>query len=60
LPDVSQGKDELLVERTKVGLEAACQQGRKGGRKRKMTDSKLKSAKQLLLSGWRLGRSPEI
>ncbi len=42
---------ELLVERTKAGLEAARLLGRKGGRKRKMTDSKLKSAKKLLSSG---------
>ena len=42
---------ELIVERTKAGLEAAKKLGRKGGRKRKMTDSKLKSAKKLLESG---------
>jgi DNA invertase Pin-like site-specific DNA recombinase len=42
---------ELLVERTKAGLEAARLLGRRGGRKRKMTDSKLKSAKKLLSSG---------
>jgi DNA invertase Pin-like site-specific DNA recombinase len=32
-------------------LEAARQLGRKGGRKRQMTDSKVKSAKKLLASG---------
>jgi DNA invertase Pin-like site-specific DNA recombinase len=32
-------------------LEVACQPGRKGGRKRHMTDSKIKSAKKLLASG---------
>ncbi len=42
---------ELLVERTKAGLEATRLLGRKGGRKRKMTDSKLKSAQKLLISG---------
>jgi DNA invertase Pin-like site-specific DNA recombinase len=42
---------ELLVERTKAGLAAARQQGRTGGRKRKMTESKLQSAKKLLKSG---------
>jgi len=32
-------------------LEAARQLGRKGGRKRQMTDSKIESAKKLLASG---------
>jgi DNA invertase Pin-like site-specific DNA recombinase len=42
---------ELMVERTCAGLEAARLLGRKGGRKRQMTDSKVASAKQLLISG---------
>jgi DNA invertase Pin-like site-specific DNA recombinase len=42
---------DLIVERTKAGLEAARKLGRKGGRKRKMTDSKIKSAKKLLENG---------
>jgi len=42
---------ELIVERTKAGLAVAKQQGRTGGRKRLMTDSKITSAKQLLASG---------
>jgi len=42
---------ELIVERTKAGLEAAKKLGRKGGRKRKMIDSKLSAAKKLLASG---------
>ena len=42
---------DLMVERTRAGLEAARQLGRKGGRKRKMTDSKIASAKKLLASG---------
>ena len=42
---------ELTVERTRAGLEAARQQGRKGGRKRKMTSNKIESAKKLLASG---------
>ena len=42
---------ELIVERTKAGLEAAKKLGRKGGRKRIMTDSKVNSAKKLLASG---------
>ena len=42
---------ELIVERTKAGLAAAKKLGRKGGRKRKMTDSKLSAAKKLLENG---------
>jgi DNA invertase Pin-like site-specific DNA recombinase len=34
-----------------AGLELARQLGRKGGRKRQMTDSKIESAKKLLASG---------
>ncbi|MEI8033736.1 MAG: recombinase family protein [Chlorobiaceae bacterium] len=42
---------ELTVERTRAGLEVARKLGRKGGRKRLMTDSKIESAKQLLATG---------
>lgn len=42
---------ELMVERTKAGLAIARQQGRTGGRKPKMTPSKIASAKNLLASG---------
>lgn len=42
---------ELTVERTRAGLEVARQLGRKGGRKPKMTDSKIESAKKLLANG---------
>jgi DNA invertase Pin-like site-specific DNA recombinase len=42
---------ELTVERTRAGLAAARQLGRKGGRKRRMTDSKIESAKELLANG---------
>jgi DNA invertase Pin-like site-specific DNA recombinase len=42
---------ELTVERTRAGLEVARQLGRRGGRKPKMTDSKIESAKKLLASG---------
>lgn len=43
---------ELIVERTRAGLEVARALGRKGGaRKRTMTDSKIVSAKRLLASG---------
>ena len=42
---------ELNAERTRAGLEVARQLGRKGGRKPKMTDSKIDSAKTLLANG---------
>lgn len=42
---------ELIIERTRAGLDAARQLGRKGGRKRLMTKSKVDSAKKLLLNG---------
>lgn len=42
---------ELIIERTRAGLDAAKQLGRKGGRKPKMTSSKVESAKKLLASG---------
>ena len=42
---------ELMIERTRAGLEAARNRGRVGGRKRVMTDSKIQSAKRLLADG---------
>ena len=42
---------ELTIERTRAGLEVAKKLGRKGGRKPKMTDSKIESDKKLLSSG---------
>jgi DNA invertase Pin-like site-specific DNA recombinase len=42
---------ELIIERTKAGLKIAKERGRVGGRKRKMTDSKLTAAKKLLANG---------
>ena len=42
---------ELIVERTRAGLDVARQLGRKGGRKNKMTDSKIETKKKLLDSG---------
>ena len=42
---------ELNVERTRAGLEIARQIGRRGGRKPKMTRSKIESAKKLLANG---------
>ena len=42
---------ELSIERTRAGLKIARSLGRKGGRKRKMTGSKIESAKKLLANG---------
>ncbi|WP_329911931.1 recombinase family protein [Serratia quinivorans] len=42
---------ELIIERTRAGLDVAKRLGRKGGRKPKMTSSKIESAKKLLASG---------
>ena len=42
---------ELIIERTRAGLEVARKLGRKGGRRPKMTSSKIASAKNLLASG---------
>ena len=42
---------DLIVERTRAGLEVARQLGLKGGRKPKMTESKIESARKLLASG---------
>ena len=51
MASLAQMERELIIERTKAGLEAARSQGRIGGRKRIMTDSKIKSAKKLLQAG---------
>jgi DNA invertase Pin-like site-specific DNA recombinase len=42
---------DLIVERTRAGLAVARQLGRKGGRKLKMTESKIISARKLLANG---------
>lgn len=51
MASLSQMERELIIERTRAGLEAAKRQGRVGGRKRVMTDRKIKSAKKLLAAG---------
>jgi len=51
MASLAQMERELNAERTKAGLAAAKAKGRVGGRKRKMTQSKIESAKQLLASG---------
>ena len=51
MASLAQMERELVVERTRTGLEVARALGRTGGRKRSMTDSKIASAKRLLASG---------
>lgn len=48
---LAQMERELIVERTRAGLDAARRQGRVGGRKRLMTDKKVSAAKKLLAAG---------
>jgi DNA invertase Pin-like site-specific DNA recombinase len=47
MASLAQMERELIAERTKAGLAAAKAQGRLGGRKRKMTASKIEFAKKL-------------
>ncbi len=51
MASLAQMERELIVERTQAGLAAARKRGSKVGRKRQMTDSKIKSAKKLLDEG---------
>jgi DNA invertase Pin-like site-specific DNA recombinase len=51
MASLAQMERELLIERTQAGLAAARRQGRVGGRKRKMTEPKMKAAKNLLAAG---------
>lgn len=51
MASLAQMERELIAERTKAGLAAAKAKGRVGGRKRKMTNSKIESAKKLLDAG---------
>ena len=44
-------RDLTVQSEPRAGLEAARRQGRTGGRKRKMTDSKIAAAKRLLRDG---------
>ncbi len=48
MASLAQMERELLIERTRAGLQAATAQGRVGGRKRKMTPSKIQAARKLL------------
>lgn len=51
MASLAQMERELVAERTRAGLNAAKAQGRFGGRKRKMTSSKIEAAKKLLALG---------
>jgi len=51
MASLAQMERELIIERTRAGLETAKKLGRKGGRKRIMTNSKIESAKKLLADG---------
>jgi hypothetical protein len=51
MASLAQMERELLIERTQAGLAAARRQGRVGGRKRLMTEPKVKAAKKLLAAG---------
>ena len=51
MASLAQMERELIVERTRAGLQVARERGRIGGRKRCMTVSKLEAAKQLLSQG---------
>lgn len=51
MASLAQMERELIVERTRAGLEAARKLGRVGGRKRKMTESKVQAARTLLAQG---------
>lgn len=51
MASLAQMERELIAERTHAGLAAARKLGRVGGRKRRMTDSKIASARKLLQSG---------
>jgi len=51
MASLAQMERELTVERTRAGLVLARSLGRKGGRRRLMTESKVTSAKKLLSQG---------
>lgn len=51
MASLAQMERELLIERTRAGLDSAKAQGRTGGRKPVMTPSKLEAARRLLGSG---------
>jgi DNA invertase Pin-like site-specific DNA recombinase len=52
MASLAQMERELVTERTRAGLAVAKKLGRAGGRKRRMTDGKVESAKKLLAGGY--------
>ena len=48
---LAQMERELIVERTRAGLEAARRLGRVGGRKRRFSEKKAEAARKLLAAG---------
>jgi DNA invertase Pin-like site-specific DNA recombinase len=58
LASLAQMERELIVERPRAGLDAARRQGRVGGRRREMTESKVEAARKLLASGTPGGKRP--
>jgi DNA invertase Pin-like site-specific DNA recombinase len=51
MASLAQMERELIVERTRAGLDAARLRGRIGGRKRRMTESKTEAARKLFEGG---------
>lgn len=51
MASLAQMERELIGERTRAGLAAARKLGRIGGRKRRMTESKIRAARRLLTGG---------
>jgi DNA invertase Pin-like site-specific DNA recombinase len=51
MASLAQMERELIMERTRACLQATRLQGRVGGRKRRMTDSKIQAPRKLLESG---------
>ena len=51
MASLAQMERELIGERTRAGLDAAKKAGRVGGRKRRMTDSKVAAARKMLEGG---------
>jgi DNA invertase Pin-like site-specific DNA recombinase len=51
MASLAQMERELIIERTRAGLAAARKLGRIGGRRRRMTDNKIKAARRLLTGG---------
>ena len=48
---LGQFERDLISERTKAGLAAAAARGRKGGRKRVVTNDRLQRARELIANG---------